>query len=108
MLTLPAFAAAKAAAWHDRHAPHDLYDLGGLARLGALDDAAARLFTRFGPTGQPPKSWMFDTAPTAAEWTAQLGGQTRVKVGPAEALTVVRETWAATQATLGRGDDTAR
>jgi len=98
--TLPAFAVAKTAAWHDRHAPRDLYDLWGLARLGALDAAAGRLFTRLGPTGQPPKSWMFDTPPTAADWTAQLGGQTRVAVGPAEALTVVREAWAATQAAL--------
>lgn len=93
--TLPAFGASKTAAWHDRRAPRDLYDLWGLAGLGALDGTAATLFARLGPTGHPPRPWMFTDAPTTADWTSQLAGQTRVAVGPLEALAVVREAWAA-------------
>jgi predicted nucleotidyltransferase component of viral defense system len=92
--TLPAFGASKAAAWHDRHAPRDLYDLWGLAGLAALDRTAATLFARLGPTGHPPRPWMFAEAPTNADWTTQLAGQTRLVVGPLEALAVVREAWA--------------
>lgn len=93
--TLPAFAASKAAAWHDRHAPRDLYDLWGLAALGALDSAAADLFARHGPTGHPPRPWMFTDPPADADWTAQLAGQTRISVGPLDALTLVQEAWSA-------------
>lgn len=93
--TLPAFGASKTAAWHDRRAPRDLYDLWGLAGLGALDGTAATLFARLGPSGNPPRPWMFTDAPTTADWTSQLAGQTRVAVGPLEALAVVREAWAA-------------
>ena len=93
--TLPAFAASKAAAWHDRHTPRDLYDLWGLACLGAITAEAAELFARLGPTGRPPRSWMFTEPPTTADWTTQLAAQTRIAVGPDEALEVVREAWAA-------------
>ena len=91
---LPAFVASKTAAWHDRHAPRDLYDLWGLAALGALNADAADLFAQLGPTGHPPRPWMFRNPPVAADWSTQLGGQTRIAVGPAEALSVVREAWA--------------
>ena len=93
--TLPAFAAAKTSAWHDRHAPRDLYDLWGLATRGALDAEAARLFARLGPTGQPPSPWMFDRAPAGTDWASQLSAQTRVQVDPAAALAAVAEAWAA-------------
>ena len=97
--TLPAFVASKAAAWHDRHAPRDLYDLWGLAGLGAVGAEAARLFAQHGPTGHPPRTWMFTTPPAPSDWVSQLGGQTRVAVTPVEALTVVREAWAAARTT---------
>ena len=99
--TPPAFAAAKTAAWHDRHAPRDLYDLWGLARLSLLDMHAAELFVRFGPTGLAPQPWMFADPPTSHSWTTELGGQTRIAVGPVEALAVVRDAWTAA---LERGD----
>ena len=93
--TLPAFAASKAMAWHDRHAPRDLYDLWGLANIGAIDVAAAALFAEQGPTGQPPRSWMLGEAPDLEDWSRQLGGQTRIADDAAEALTAVRKAWAA-------------
>jgi predicted nucleotidyltransferase component of viral defense system len=97
--TRSAFAAAKTAAWHDRKAPRDLYDLWGLARLGALDLQAAELFAALGPTGHVPQPWMFTDPPTHDSWTRELGGQTRLAVGPLEALAVVRDAWTAA---LGR------
>jgi len=64
--TLLSFAGWKTAAWMDRGAARDLYDL----------------------------SWMFKRAPSAVEWQAELGGQTRLKVTAAEALDAVRTGWA--------------
>ncbi len=68
---------------------------GALPALhGALDSAAADLFAKHGPTGHPPRPWMFSHPPALADWTAQLGGQTRIEIGPDEALSIVREAWA--------------
>jgi hypothetical protein len=54
---------------------------------------AADLFARLGPTGQPPRGWMFSEPPSPADWTTQLGGQTRIAVTSVEALEVVRDAW---------------
>ena len=53
-LTLEAFVAAKTAAWADRRAPRDLYDLYELGQRGAITPGAAELFRRLGPTGSNP------------------------------------------------------
>jgi predicted nucleotidyltransferase component of viral defense system len=92
--TLPAFAASKTATWADRHAPRDLWDLWALNRIGAIDDAALKLYRRYGPTNQPPGFYVFETPPSEAEWQSQLAGQTRLTVDAADALAVVREAWA--------------
>ncbi|HEV3357329.1 MAG TPA: nucleotidyl transferase AbiEii/AbiGii toxin family protein [Pseudonocardiaceae bacterium] len=92
--TLPAFAAWKTAAWCDRHAPRDLWDLWALARIGAIDEEAADLYRRFGPT-RTPQDIDFRTPPEQDEWTTQLGQQTRLNVSAQEALAVVRRRWAA-------------
>lgn len=94
VLTRAGFAASKTAAWHERRACRDLYDLWGLAVIGALDSEAADVFARLGPTGRPPAPWMFDSAPTLEDWQVQLAGQTRLAVGPADALDSVRRAWA--------------
>lgn len=91
--TLPAFAAWKTAAWADRGLPRDLYDLWALADLGASDVRARELYVAHGPTGSPPARWLFDRAPTKDEWRVNLGGQTRIQVGPAEAADRVRAAW---------------
>ena len=101
VLTLESFAASKTAAWHDRHAARDLYDLWGLAGLGALTEGAAKLFARLGPTGHPPRDWMFRDAPSSQHWLAELAGQTRLTVQPAEALAVVADAWSRAVADLG-------
>jgi hypothetical protein len=101
VFTRPAFVAAKTAAWHDRCAARDLYDLWGLAGIEAIDAAAADLFVRLGPTGRPPAGWMFDRPPSAAGWQAQLGGQTRIAVSAVDALDVVREAWGQAVTNMG-------
>ncbi|WP_306663692.1 nucleotidyl transferase AbiEii/AbiGii toxin family protein [Nocardia farcinica] len=58
--TLPAFAAAKTAAWHDRRAPRDLWDLWALAEIDGIDHAAAELYRRYGPTNKLPGPHDFD------------------------------------------------
>lgn len=92
--TLAAFAAWKTAAWCDRHAPRDLWDLWSLARIGAISAEAADLYRKYGPT-RVPLDQEFRIAPRQDEWTTQLGQQTRLTVSPQEALAAVRQHWAA-------------
>jgi predicted nucleotidyltransferase component of viral defense system len=62
--TLPAFVASKTVTWADRRAPRDLWDLWALSRIGAIDAGALQLYRRFGPTNQPPGSYVFETQPS--------------------------------------------
>lgn len=91
--TLPAFAASKTSTWADRRAPRDLWDLWALKQIGAINPTSLELFEKFGPTNRPPGAHMFQRAPSDAEWTTQLAGQTRLTVSASEALTVVRDAW---------------
>lgn len=93
--TAAAFAAWKTAAWHDRAAPRDLWDLWALSERGYITTDAAALFAEHGPTRNVPQPWMFTTAPSEEQWQAQLAGQTRLTVSAAEALEVVGSAWAA-------------
>ena len=70
--TLAAFAAMKTLAWVDRHAARDLYDLAGLATLGALDKEAAELFGA--ATGRPLAPHDFSRIPS--DWDISLQHQT--------------------------------
>jgi predicted nucleotidyltransferase component of viral defense system len=93
VLTLASFVASKTAAWADRRRPSDLYDLWGLANLGAIDEIARDLYVRFGPIGEPPGPSLFDDPPDDESWTDALGGQTRLTVGAAQAAARVRDAW---------------
>lgn len=90
--TISSFAGWKADAWSARQAPRDLFDLWALAERGAINADAVAAFVKHGHTGRP----------TDIEWEAALGGQTRLDVGPAEALEVVRRAWAAAQNADGK------
>lgn len=92
--TAAAFAGWKTAAWLDRSAPRDLYDLWGLGRAGLIDAEAARLFRTHGPTSGDVQPWMFTRAPSETDWTSALAHQGVVQVGPIEARDEVRERWA--------------
>lgn len=93
--TLAAFAASKLAAWDERRAPRDLYDLWALAERGAITSEAVALFVKHGHTGRAPTPRMFDTPPTVLEWETALGHQCIVKTSPDEALAVVKDAWLA-------------
>jgi len=92
--TLPSFVAWKTAAWTDRGAPRDLYDLWALNEIGALTIEAATSFARYGPTGRAPRPFMFTTAPSERSWRASLSGQTRLDVTAEQAIRAVRQGWA--------------
>ncbi|MBF6082019.1 nucleotidyl transferase AbiEii/AbiGii toxin family protein [Nocardia cyriacigeorgica] len=92
--TTPAFVAWKTAAWADRKASRDLYDLKLLADQGAVTEDAAELFRRFGPTNRYPSGALFTDPPNEATWQRELSAQTRLTVTAAEALRNVRESWA--------------
>jgi hypothetical protein len=98
--TAPAFAASKTAAWFDRAAARDLYDLWALANDGHLSTEAARLFARHGPTGRAPTDELFREAPGQDRWQRDLGGQLRLTVTAADALATVRDHWAAAARSL--------
>ncbi len=95
--TLESFSGWKTAAWHDRGAPRDLYDLWLLAERGAITAEAAKLFARHGTTGGPPRDFMFSKPPLETAWQVQLAEQTRLEVSAADALAVVRHAWASAQ-----------
>lgn len=94
-LTAPAFVANKTAAWVDRKAPRDLYDLWALAQLGAINAEARALFERHGPTGSRPQPWMFDEAPSQTAWQDSLDYQGQTRVSADQALRQVRGMWLA-------------
>ena len=94
-LTAEAFVAAKTAAWVDRAAARDLYDLYLLALGGHITPAAGALFARFGPLGSTVPEWVFRNAPAEVEWRTQLAAQVRLRIGPEQALDVVRTAWGA-------------
>lgn len=71
--TRAAFVGMKVAAWTDRRASRDLYDLWALALGGAVDDDAAATFVR--GVGYRPRPELFDARP-ADDWLAALGHQT--------------------------------
>lgn len=93
VLTPPAFAAAKLAAWSDRGTPRDLYDMWALANEGMIDDEATVLFSRHGPLTSA-RQVSFSRVPTAQEWNSALSHQCIPRVSAHEAAAVVAEAWA--------------
>lgn len=92
--TLPAFAAWKTAAWAERRAARDLFDLWSLAQAGAMTEEAAQLYARLGPTGHPPAGYVFAEPIDEVRWHRELAAQTRLSVTAADALDAVRDAWA--------------
>jgi predicted nucleotidyltransferase component of viral defense system len=78
------FVAMKGVAWHDRHAPRDLYDLAGLARGGYIRPAAAQLMHAKASHGWIPAE--FERLPRSVlrDWDAQLAHQVRTLPDPAD------------------------
>lgn len=102
--TAAAFAAWKAAAWFDRKAARDLYDLWTLAEAGLITAEAGALFARFGPTNRPPSADMYLEPLDEGRWRRDLSGQVHLRVTATEALAVVRASW---RAATGQDDSAA-
>lgn len=92
--TRAAAAAMKLAAWADRRAARDLYDLWELQRRGLVDADAVAVWTRCGPSARPPGSWIFASVPSERDWQDQLGHQTRLGVTARDAARAVERAWA--------------
>lgn len=71
--TADGFTGMKLAAWADRRASRDLFDLGGLARHGLVADEGVRLACRLMERRPVPQD--FDKAPSPDTWYADLGNQ---------------------------------
>lgn len=93
-LTAPGFAAAKLAAWMDRGASRDLYDMWALSERGYIDPEAVDVFRRVGPTARAPEDWVFSSGPTQSSWEHDLAHQTVLTVTASEALARVADAWA--------------
>jgi predicted nucleotidyltransferase component of viral defense system len=91
--TLTSFAGMKTAAWMDRRKARDLYDLWGLAALGALTAEAADGVRRI--TGGTVASYEFKSLPSSLDWETQLAHQTRTLPSATECLASVHEAYAA-------------
>jgi predicted nucleotidyltransferase component of viral defense system len=95
--TRAGFAGMKTAAWDDRHAERDLYDLAGLARIGALDTESAELFEH--ATGRTVQPHMFSRLPNHGfDWDGQLSHQCS---SPPPALACLNQVRAAYGGALG-------
>ena len=102
-LTAAGFVAAKTAAWGDRNAPRDLYDLWTLSQQHLINQDAAHVFKSQGPTGGLPHRWSFPTKPpTEQAWHDALDHQCILQVTAAEAYRTVVGTWRAVVEAQGR------
>lgn len=93
VLTAAGFVAAKADAWHSRHASRDLWDLWALAAHGHFGADAADLYGRHGPTNRRPDPDDYAEPPGQARWERDLGAQVRLTVTAAEAAKVIAQAW---------------
>ena len=74
--TLTTFAAMKLAAWSDRNAPRDLFDLAGLAALGVLRDPEVhRIFREKVGVGVVASEFQRVPRVTADAWATELAAQ---------------------------------
>lgn len=92
VLTAPAFAAAKLAAWNDRHASRDLYDMWAMADNGIISSEAAGLFSRHGPFTSPG-AVSFASIPSEQAWMTDLAHQCRPQVTAKVAAEAVAAAW---------------
>jgi len=103
--TPEAFVGAKTAAWCDRNAARDLYDLWALARRGYINADAAQTFQRCGPTSGYPRPWLFPGRPPSDEaWSDALGHLCVLQVGSQEAYRSVLDSWQAAVADAESSD----
>ena len=87
----PAFAAMKLAAYEDRRAARDLFDLDMLGASGALGAASMASLKAFRGYGPVKVEYGDNRRPTDSEWDTELTHQTPNPGTPAAALKRVRQ-----------------
>ena len=101
--TPPTFAAMKLSAWSDRRAPRDLFDLAGLADLGALrDPKVERVYQAKWGHGIVDADFVRVPPQTGDAWETELGAQVATLPPAVECLERVRA--ALTSTRLGDQD----
>jgi hypothetical protein len=73
--TVEGFAAMKLAAWEDRQAPRDLFDLAGLTTLDAFTSGTLEVFTELCGRPPDPNAYRWVPAATGGSWYSQLAHQ---------------------------------
>lgn len=91
--TRPAFVAWKTAAFIDRQAARDLWDLAALVRTGAFTAEAAEVWRELGPFRNVPTESVVPAAPHEAAWREALSHQTRLQGSASDARQSVIEAW---------------
>ena len=91
--TIDAFGAMKLAAYVDRAAPRDLFDLMELVKVGSLGAGSIALMRVL--LGRSILPQEFQTGPTAEEWEVELAHQVTDPGSPVESLVIVRDALAA-------------
>jgi predicted nucleotidyltransferase component of viral defense system len=86
--TIEAFGALKLAAYVDRRAPRDLFDLRYLAEQGALNEASLGLLQNL--LGRRLTKHEFEFPPDETEWGTELSHQVTDPGTAADALDIVR------------------
>lgn len=89
--TLPSFAAMKIAAWCDRHTPRDLFDLSGLAHIGALDEHAEQILRATCGYGFVMTELTRLPGATRTAWEAELAAQTGSLPTPEACVTEIKQ-----------------
>lgn len=84
------FVAMKTAAWRERHTPRDLFDLAGLAAVGAITDAANDLLWKLTGVGFVGADFARVPRTTAFGWEAELRHQVGVLPNPERCLEELR------------------
>jgi hypothetical protein len=100
--TAPTFAAMKFAAWSDRHAPRDLFDLAGLAALGTLRDPdVERIYVAKMRTPIVTADFLQVPRRTAAAWETELAAQVGHLPSADQCLARVRDELTAARGSSG-------
>jgi predicted nucleotidyltransferase component of viral defense system len=89
--TVQGFAAMKLAAWEDRRAPRDLFDLAGLASMDAYTATTLSVFVDL--CGRPPDDHAYHVVPESTDhsWHSQLAHQAADLPEAARCLALVAE-----------------
>jgi hypothetical protein len=85
------FVAMKLEAYYDRHLPRDLFDLAGLARLGALDAEAEKVLRTVARFGFLVEEFARVPESTVAAWDTELAHQVAELISPEQCRATIMD-----------------